>query len=416
MPIELVTFDVIIKMDWLVEREAIIVCGKKVARKYVERGCSLFVAHVTKKEPVERSLKDVPVIRDFPEVFLDDLPGLPPPRQVEFRIELVPGAAPVARVPYRLASSKMKELADQLQELSEKGFIQPSSSPWGAPGSSVYSKIDLRSGYYQLHIRVEEIPITAFRTRKEEHGEHLKIILKLLKKEKLYVKFSKSLPDGTEDFIVYCDASLKVFGAVLMQREKVIAYASRELKKHDENYTTYYLELGAVVFVLRLWSYYLYGKANVVADALSQNERVKPLRVRDLVMMCIWLPLFGGLRDIIMHDLHKSKYSIHPGSDKMYQDLKKLYWWPNMKAEIATYVEKCLIVPKTPNGYDTIWVIVDRLTKFAHFLLMKKTDNMENLTQLYLKEIVCRHGVPILIISDRDNRFASDFGDRFRKL
>ncbi|GJW63340.1 putative reverse transcriptase domain-containing protein [Tanacetum coccineum] len=145
-----------------------------------------------------------------------------------------------------------------------------------------------------------------------------------------------------------------------------------------------------------------------------------------------------------MHESHKSKYSIHPGSDKMYQDLKKLYWWPNMKADIATYVSKCLTcakvkaehqkpsgllqqpeipewkwekitmdfisgLPRTPSGYDTIWVIVDRLTKSAHFLPMKKTDSMEKLTQQYLKEIVCRHGVPVSIISDRDSRFASGF-------
>ncbi|GJT55362.1 putative reverse transcriptase domain-containing protein [Tanacetum coccineum] len=158
----------------------------------------------------------------------------------------------------------------------------------------------------------------------------------------------------------------------------------------------------------------------------------------------VWLPLFGGLRDLIMHESHKSKYSIHPGSDKMYQDLKKLYWWPNMKADIATYVSKCLTcakvkaehqrpsgllqqpeipewkwehitmdfvtgLPRTSSGYDSIWVIVDRLTKSAHFLPMKKTDSMEKLTQLYLKEVVCRHGVPLSIISDRDSRFASGF-------
>ncbi|GJT70286.1 putative reverse transcriptase domain-containing protein [Tanacetum coccineum] len=160
MPIELGTFDVIIGMDWLVKHDALIVCGKKEvhipvkgkmlvvkrncdesrlkmvscikARKYIERGCHLFVAHVTKKEPKEKCLEDVPIIRDFPEVFPDDLPGLPPSRQVEFRIELVPGAAPVARAPYRLAPSELKELSDQLKELSEKGFIRSSSSPWGA--------------------------------------------------------------------------------------------------------------------------------------------------------------------------------------------------------------------------------------------------------------------------------------------
>ncbi|GJU96887.1 putative reverse transcriptase domain-containing protein [Tanacetum coccineum] len=353
-------------------------------------------------------------------------------------------------------------------------------------------------------------------------------------KQKLCSAPILALPEGTENFVVYCDASHKGFGAVLMQREKVIAYASRQLKKHEENYTTHDLELGAVVFALRLWRHYLYGtkctvytdhkslqyildqkelnmrqrrwiellsdydceiryhpgKANVVADALSRKDR-EPIRVRSLVMtvhtnlperilnaqteaikeenvkaenlgrlikpifetrsdgiQCfegrIWLPLFGGLRDLIMHESHKSKYSIHPGSDKMYQDLKKLYWWPNMKAEIATYVSKCLTcakvkaehqkpsgllqqpeipewkwekitmdfvsrLPRTPSGYDSIWVIVDRLTKSAHFLPMKKTDSIEKLAQLYLKEIVCKHGVPTSIISDRDSLFTSRF-------
>ncbi|GJW94237.1 putative reverse transcriptase domain-containing protein [Tanacetum coccineum] len=157
-----------------------------------------------------------------------------------------------------------------------------------------------------------------------------------------------------------------------------------------------------------------------------------------------WLPLFGNLRDLIMHESHKSKYSIHSGSDKMYQDLKKLYWWPNMKAIIAEYVGKCLRcsrvkaecqkpsgllvqseipmwkweritmdfvtkLPKTSYGYDTIWVIIDRLTKSTHFIPTRETDSMETLTRLYIKEIVSRHGVPISIISDRDSHFTSRF-------
>ncbi|GJV26632.1 putative reverse transcriptase domain-containing protein [Tanacetum coccineum] len=157
-----------------------------------------------------------------------------------------------------------------------------------------------------------------------------------------------------------------------------------------------------------------------------------------------WLPLFGNLRDLIMHESYKSKYSIHLGSDKMYQNLKKLYWWPNMKAIIMEYVGKCLTcsrvkaecqkpsgllvqpeipiwkweritmdfvtkLPKTSNGHDTIWVIVDRLTKSAHFIPTRETDSMETLTRLYIKEIVSRHGVPISIISDRDSHFTSRF-------
>nr|GEZ74442.1 putative reverse transcriptase domain-containing protein [Tanacetum cinerariifolium] len=207
-------------------------------------------------------------------------------------------------------------------------------------------------------------------------------------------------------------------------------------------------------------------KANVVADALSRKEREKPLREgnvkkEDLGRMQkqifeihtngiryhdkrIWLSLHGGLRDFIMHESHKSKYSIHPGSNKMYKDLRKLYWWSNMKADIATYVGKCLTcakvkaehlkpssllqhleipkwkwenvtidfvtgLPRTPSGYDSIWVIMDRLTKSAHFLPKKKTDNIKKLTELYLKEIVCRHGVPVSVNFDRDSLFTSRF-------
>ncbi|GJT65062.1 putative reverse transcriptase domain-containing protein [Tanacetum coccineum] len=204
MPIELETFDVVIRMDWLVDQDTVIVCGKKVVHIPVKNKTLVVEGD---REPKEKRLEDVPMIRYFPEVFPDDLPGLPPPRQVEFKIELVPGAEPIARAPYRLAPSEMKELADQLQELLKKGFIRPSSSPWGAlvlfikkkdgtfrmcidyrelnklmvknrypllriddlfdqlQGSSVYSKIDLRTGYHQLRIREEDIPITAFRTR-----------------------------------------------------------------------------------------------------------------------------------------------------------------------------------------------------------------------------------------------------------
>ncbi|GJU72786.1 putative reverse transcriptase domain-containing protein [Tanacetum coccineum] len=175
---------------------------------------------------------------------------------------------------------------------------------------------------------------------------------------------------------------------------------------------------------------------------------IKKLEQRTDGTLCLnrrsWIPCRGDLRELIMHESHKSKYSIHPGSDKMYQDLKKLYWWPNMKAEIATYVSKCLTcakvkaeyqkpsgllvqpvipvwkwenitmdfvtkLPKTSTGQDTIWVIVDRLTKSAHFLPMKETDSMEKLTRQYLKEVVSRHGVPVSIISDRDSKFTSHF-------
>nr|GEW99933.1 putative reverse transcriptase domain-containing protein [Tanacetum cinerariifolium] len=280
-----------------------------------------------------------------------------------------------------------------------------------------------------------------------------------------------ALPEGAEDFVAYCDASHKGLGVILMQREKVISYASRQLNIHEKNYTTHDLELG---------------KANVVAGALSRKERIKPLRAKKLEnlkkedvggmliknskdpekfrkekleprtdgTLCLnnrsWLPCYGDLRALIMHESHKSKYSVHPGSDKMYQDLKQVYWWSNMKANIATYVSKCLTclrvkskhqkpsgllvqpeipqwkwdnitmdfvtkLPRKSSGYDTIWVIVDRLTKSAYFLPIRKDDSMDKLTKLYLKEVVTRHGIPISIISDRDPRFASNFWRAFRK-
>ncbi|GJU79025.1 putative reverse transcriptase domain-containing protein [Tanacetum coccineum] len=473
----------IVESDKGVSRLKVISCIK--ARKYVERGCHLFLAHVTEKKLKEKRLEDVPVIRDFPEVFPEEFPGLPPLRKVEFRIDLVLGVAPVARAPYRLAPSEMRELSVQLQELLEKGFIRQSSSPWGAPvlfvkkkdgsfricidyrelnkltvknsypllriddlfnqlqGSSVYSKIDLRSRYHQLRIKEEDIPITAFRTwyghfefqvmpsgltnapvvfmdlmnrvcklyldkfiivfiddilvyskDEEEHGKHLKIILELLKKERLYAKFSKcdfwldsvqflgldgyyrsapilALPEGTKDFTLYCDASLKGYGAVLMQREKVRKAQEESMKRKNV-------------------------KAENLGRLIKQIFEFCPDGTRCFGNR-VWFPRFSGLRDLVMYESHKSKYSIHPGSDKIYQDLKPLYWWPNMKADIATYIpvwkwERITVdfmsgVLRTPSGYDTIWVIVDRLTKSAHFLPMKKTDSMEKLTQLYLKEI-----------------------------
>ncbi|GJX38792.1 putative reverse transcriptase domain-containing protein [Tanacetum coccineum] len=400
MPVELFSLDVIIGMDWLAKYQAVIVCAEKIVcipwgnetlivcgdrsdrgnktrlniiwctktQKYMLKGCHIFLAHVTTKETEDMSkkkrLEDVPIIQNFPKVFPEDLPGLPLTQQVEFQIDLISGAAPVARAPYRLAPSEMKELSDQLQELSDKGLIRPSSSPWGAPvlfvkkmdGSFriVYSKIDLRSGYHQFRVREEDIPKMAFRTRyghyefqvmpfgltnapanKKEHEEHLKAILELLKKEEFqgihvdpakiefikdwaspktpteirqflglagyyrrfikgFLKIAKpmtkltqkkvkfiwgdkqeaafqllkqklcsapilALPEGSKDFIAYCDASIKGLGAVLMQREKVIDYASRQLKIHEKNYTAHDLELGAVVFTLKIWRHYLYG-------------------------------------------------------------------------------------------------------------------------------------------------------------
>ncbi|GJY39112.1 putative reverse transcriptase domain-containing protein [Tanacetum coccineum] len=517
MSLRLGSFDVIIDMDWLAKYHVVIVCDEKIFR--IPFGNEILIVH--------------------------------------------------ARAPYRLAPSEMKELSDQLQELSNKGFIRPSSSPWGAPvlfvkkkdgsfrmcidyrelnkltvknryplpriddlfdqlqGSSVYSKIDLRSSYHQLRVREEDIPKTAFRTcyghyefqvmpfgltnaptvfmdlinrvckpyldklviifindiliyskSKQEHKEHLKLVLELLKKEGIHVdpakiesikdwaspktatevhqflglagyyrrfiegflKITKSMTKltqkkfkfdwGAENFIVYCDASHKGLGAVLMQNEKQILEAQTEARKPKN------LKDGDV------------GGMLVETSRESENprkEKLEPCADRTLCLNYrIWFPCYGNLRTLIMHESHKSKYFIFSGSAKMYQDMKKLYWSPNMKADITTYVSKfltCLKVkaeqqkpsgllvqpeisqwkwdnitmdfitklPRTSSGSDTIWVIVDRLTKSSHFLPMRENDPMEKLTRLYMKEVVMRHGIPFSIICDCDDRFMSNF-------
>nr|GEZ82648.1 putative reverse transcriptase domain-containing protein [Tanacetum cinerariifolium] len=222
-------------------------------------------------------------------------------------------------------------------------------------------------------------------------GDKQEVAFQLLK-QKLCSAQILALPEGSEDSIVYCDASNKGLGTVLMQREKVISYASRQLKIHEKNYTTHDLELGGVVFALKIWRHYLQ-----ILNAQTEARNSENIKKEDVGGMLVenskdpekvrtengsWLPCYGDLRTVIMRESHKSKYSIHPGSDKMYQDMKKLYWWPNMKADIATYVSKCLTyakLPKSSQGYDTIWVIVDRLTKSAIFTPIRETDPMDKL-------------------------------------
>nr|GEU51470.1 hypothetical protein [Tanacetum cinerariifolium] len=328
-----------------------------------------------------------------------------------FNIDLMPvelGSFDViiARAPYRLTPSEMQELSTQLQELSDRGFIRPSSLPWGAPLSKVkfIGHVIDSEGIHFDPAKIEAIKDWASPKTPIEIRQFLEAAFQLLN-QKLCSAPILALPEGSENFMVYCDASHKGLGAVLIQNEKVIAYASRQLKKELNMRQRRWLEL--------LSDYdceirYHQGKANVGADALTRKKEnlineelqgmINKLEPRADGMLCLnnrsWISCFGDLRALIMHESHKLKYSIHPGSDKMYQDMKKLYWWPNMK---------------TAAGQDTIWVIVDRLTKSAHFLPMREDDMLEKLTRRYLKEVVLKHRVPVLIISDRDGKFTSHF-------
>ncbi|GJU59701.1 reverse transcriptase domain-containing protein [Tanacetum coccineum] len=503
------------------------------------------VRYLMSAKTEEQKLKDIVVVRSFPEI--DIRSGY---HQLRVHEDDIPKTAFRARyehfefivMPFGLTNAPAVQFLGHV--INGDGIhVDPSKieavKNWEAPRtpSEVRSFLGL-AGYYRRFIKnfskiAKPLTILTQKNKTYDWGEEQEEAFQILK-DKLCNAPVLALPDGPEDFVVYCDASGLGLGCVLMQRGKVIAYASRQLKIHEKNYTTHDLELGAVVFALKIWRHYLYGtksviytdhkslqhifnqkelnmrqrrwielfsdydceiryhpgKANVVADALSRKERIKPKRVRAMNMTIqssikdrilaaqneasevvdapaemlrgldkqmerrsdgawyyldrIWVPLTGDVRTLIMDEAHKSKYSVHPGADKMYYDLRDMYWWPGMKKDIALYVSKCLTcskikaehqrpsgllqqpeipewkweriamdfvtkLPRTSSRHDAIWVIVDRLTKYAHFLPMREDYKMDRLARLYLNEIVVRHGMPISIISDHDSRFTSRF-------
>ncbi|KAA0045456.1 pol protein [Cucumis melo var. makuwa] len=683
--LDMLDFNVIMGMDWLGANHASIDCSRKEvafnpplmasfkfkgegsrslpkvisamrANKLLSQGTWSIIASVVDSREVDVSLSSEPVVRDYPDIFPEELPGLPPHREIEFAIELEPGTVPISRAPYRMAPAELKELKVQLQELLDKGFIRPSVSPWGAPvlfvkkndgsmglcidfrelnkvtvknkyplpriddlfdelqGATMISKIDLRSGYHQLRIKDSDVPKTAFRSRyrhyefivmsfgltnapivfidlmnrvfiefldtfmivfiddiwiysktEAEHEEHLRHVVskagvsvdpakieavtswprpstvsELTRKgapfvwsktcedsfknikQKLVTAPVLTVPDGSGSFVIYSDASKKGLGYVLMQQGKVVAYASRQLKGHEQNYPTHDLELAVIVFALNIWRHYLYGekiqiftdhkslkyfftqkelnmrhrrwlelvkdydceilyhpgKANVVADPLSRKvshstalitrqaplhrnferaeievsvgavtsqlaqltvqpnlrQKIIDAQSNDLYLVekhflaeagqavefsissdggllferRLFVPADSAIKIELLTEAHSSPFSMHPGSTKMYQDLKRVYWWRNMKKEMVEFVSKCLVcqqvkaprqkpagllqplsvrewkwenesmdfitgLPRTLRGFTLIWVVVERLTKSAHFILGKST-------------------------------------------
>ncbi|GJR18027.1 putative reverse transcriptase domain-containing protein [Tanacetum coccineum] len=422
------SFDVIIGMDWLSDHKAEIICHEKVVRIPLLDGKVLRVLGEKPEEKMrqlmsakakEKKQEEIVVVRDFPEVFPDDLSGLPPVREIEFRIELVPGAMPVAKSPYRLAPSELEELSGQLKELQDKGFIRPSSSPWGAPvlfvkkkdgsfrmcidyrelnkltiknryplpmindlfdqlkGSQYFFKIDLRSRYHQLRVHEDDIPKTAFRTR-YGHFEFTvmpfgltnapAVFMDLMnRKERLYAKFSK------------CEFWLRevqFLGHVIngdgihVDPSKIEAVKSWEAPRNPSKVCSF---LGLVGYYRRFIENF--SKIAKPLTILTQKNKT--------------------------FDWGKAEHQRPSG---LLQQPEIPEWkWERIAMDFVTKL------PRTSSGHDTIWVIMDRLTKSAHFLPMREDYKMDRLARLYLNEIVARYGVPILIISNRDSRFISRF-------
>ncbi|GJR18488.1 putative reverse transcriptase domain-containing protein [Tanacetum coccineum] len=311
---------------------------------------TVFLAHVPTNEVEDKSkkkrLKDVPIVRDFPK----DMPGLPPTQQVEFQIDLVPGAAPVARAPYRLAPSEMKELSEQLKELSDKGFIRLNrlSAPRTADlfASAPRARVSTRDWTY---VEVVQAPIPGLTCRMRR-------------------------------FIAYCDASKKGLGAVLMQREKVIAYASRQLKIHEKNYTTHDLELGAVVFALRLEAY-LYGPRHTEA---RKPENIKKEDVGGMLVENAKNP--EAIRIEKLEPRTDGTLCLNGRSQGLRSSKTRMLVQPDTLMEVEEQT--------------SLWILSQ------NFLRRRKATTPFG---IYLKEVVTRHGIPVSIIYDRDSRFASNF-------
>ncbi|GKB24027.1 reverse transcriptase domain-containing protein [Tanacetum coccineum] len=397
MPIKLGSFDVVIGMDWLSKYHARIICDEKVV--HIPINGETLIIRVMEKKSDEKRLEDIPVVREFPEVFPEDLPSLPPVRQIEVLSDSSTSPWGALVLFFKKKDGSFRMCIDYREHLidSQGLHVDPAKIEAVKNWTSLTTPTEIHqflglAGYYRRFIKdfskiAKSLTELTQKNKKYIWGEDQESDFQLLK-QKLCEAPILALTEGNNDFAVYCDASHKGLGAVLMQREKVIAYASRQLKPNEEKYTTHDLELGAVVFALKIWRHYLYGtkctvftdhkslqhildqkelnmrqrrwlelladydceiryhprKANVVADALSQKERIKPLQAE-----------------------------CQKPSGLLVQPEIPMWKWERITMDFITKL------PKTSNRHDRIWVIVDRLTKSAHFIPPYETDSMETL-------------------------------------
>ncbi|GKA41415.1 putative reverse transcriptase domain-containing protein [Tanacetum coccineum] len=532
------SFDVIVGMYWLSKHKDETVCHEKVVRIPLESGEILHVQG-ERTPGIAKALSNVKLQE------LQDKGSIRPSHSL--------WGAPVLFVKKKDGALRMCIDYKELNKLTVKNrYPLPRIDDLfdQLQGVLYFSKIDLQSGYHQLRVHEDDIPKTAFRTR-YIHFEFTVMPFGLTNAPAVFMDLmnrvckpylDKFVIVVIDDILVYLKSKEEHENGIHVDPSKIEAVKNWKAPTTPPEIQSFLglAELGAVVFALKTWRHYLYGtksviytdhkslqhifdqkelnirqrrwielfsdyeceiryhpgKANVVADALSRKERVKPRCVRAMAMTIqsrvrgmilasqgeafkqenvlaerlhvlgqqmkrkkeeslyfldhIWVPLVGGVRTIIMDDAHKTRYSVHFGADKMYHDLRDMYWWSGMKRDIATYVSKCLTcskvkaehqrpsgllqqpeipewkwdkitmdfitkLPNTKSGHDTIWVIVDRLTKLAHFLAMREEYSTKRLAKLYIDEIVARHGVPVSIILDRDGRFTSRFWQTLQK-
>ncbi|XP_073273259.1 uncharacterized protein [Primulina huaijiensis] len=352
-------------------------------------------------------VSDIPVVKEFPDVFPDEIPGFPPQREIDFSIELVSETNPISRAPYRLAPAELKELKEQLQDLLEKGYIRPSMSPWGAPRRwmELLKDFDCEIQYQPgrmnlvadaLSRKVQNAMLTSLTISKVH--EHL----------------------GTSGWTYQISGDYFVVSSI--QVEPQVLSRIKAAQRTDPH-------------IHRLKELYRTGQTEKFSVASDGSLRfIGRLEGPNLI----------DLKEAILREAHCSRHSIHPGIRKMYHTLRAHYWWEGMKKDISHFVAKCLTcqqvkaermrpggmlhslevpqwnwehiamdfvthIPRSNHGCDAIWVIVDRLSKSAHFIPYDRTCTYMKMAKLYIDHIVKLHGVPVTIVSDRDPRFASKF-------